>query len=252
MLNFTALQNWSYLAWSDIEARYRRTALGPFWISLTTILSTAAISVVYSILLKQDIKSYFSFLALGMITWQFISTTIVEQTTSLTSNRVFLLNSAVSPIWISYRIVIRNLVVFLHSFIVILPIVIYLNAPSMLAVGFVFLAILVLSSILWVWGNVLSMLSVRYGDVPQLVNALMGLLFLLTPVLWSKNLLTDRASLLVDLNPFAKMLEIFRQPLLDSSYPFEPMILCLALVALGAVFSSVLLSNFRTRIIPWL
>ena len=37
-----------FTAWLDIRVRYRRSTLGPWWITLSMIIFTATLSIVYS------------------------------------------------------------------------------------------------------------------------------------------------------------------------------------------------------------
>jgi len=69
---------WSTLGWQDIRQRYRRSALGPFWITLTMLVTIAGMGPLYGALLKQDVHDFVPYLALGIITWGLISTLILE------------------------------------------------------------------------------------------------------------------------------------------------------------------------------
>lgn len=69
---------WSMLGWSDIRQRYRRSALGPFWITLSTALFIALLGVIYSRIFNQDIATYLPYIAVGLICWGFISGTTIE------------------------------------------------------------------------------------------------------------------------------------------------------------------------------
>lgn len=69
---------WSMLGWSDIRQRYRRSALGPFWITLSTGLFIALLGVIYSRIFNQDIATYLPYIAVGLICWGFISGTTME------------------------------------------------------------------------------------------------------------------------------------------------------------------------------
>lgn len=69
--------SWS-LAWQDTRQRYRRSCLGPFWISASTGVMVGAMGPLYGALLGQNVSSYLQHLAIGLITWFFISALINE------------------------------------------------------------------------------------------------------------------------------------------------------------------------------
>src|SRR5262245_36792452 len=64
---------WSALALQDIRLRYRGSVLGPFWLTLSTVIMVAAMGVIYSRLFHMQAADYLPYLATGLITWQLIS-----------------------------------------------------------------------------------------------------------------------------------------------------------------------------------
>src|SRR5882757_8879566 len=69
---------WSMLGWNDIHQRYRRSALGPFWITISMAIFIVLLGFIYSKLFHQDIAVYLPYVAMGLITWGFITGTTVE------------------------------------------------------------------------------------------------------------------------------------------------------------------------------
>ena len=70
-----------YMAWSDIRARYKRSVLGPFWITLSTAIGVVGLGFIWSELFKMDRASFIPLLTIGLILWQFMSACIIESTT---------------------------------------------------------------------------------------------------------------------------------------------------------------------------
>ena len=64
---------WFALASQDIKLRYRGSVLGPFWITLSTIIMIAGMGVLYAKLFNQSPETYLPFLSIGLVVWQFIS-----------------------------------------------------------------------------------------------------------------------------------------------------------------------------------
>ena len=69
---------WSTLGWLDIRQRYRRSVLGPLWITLTTLVTIAGMGPLYGALLRIPIEDFVPYLALGIIVWSLISSLIIE------------------------------------------------------------------------------------------------------------------------------------------------------------------------------
>ena len=66
------------MAMQDIRLRYRGSILGPFWLTLSTIIMVAAMGVIYARLFHMEVSRYLPFLTIGLIVWQFISALINE------------------------------------------------------------------------------------------------------------------------------------------------------------------------------
>ena len=58
---------WWALSLNEIRQRYRRSVLGPFWLSLSMLIMVVALGVIYSQLFSMEIKTYIPFLATGLI-----------------------------------------------------------------------------------------------------------------------------------------------------------------------------------------
>src|SRR5687767_13211467 len=69
---------WGMLGWHDIRQRYRRSLIGPFWLTISTGVMVLALGILYAGLFKFDVSSYLPYLGVGLITWSLISTVINE------------------------------------------------------------------------------------------------------------------------------------------------------------------------------
>jgi ABC-type polysaccharide/polyol phosphate export permease len=248
-----SLYNWSYLAWSDIQARYRRSSLGVFWITLTTLISSVAIAYVYSSIFNVRFQDYLPYITLGICLWSFIATCLNEITSSLIQNRQLLLGRKIEPYWIWYRITVRNIIVLAHSLLIVLPILwLFDGSLSVTSLAISLAGILLVSCILFLFGGLLSILSVRYGDVPQAISALIGLAFLVTPVLWDVKVLGTKENHLVDFNLFHHMISAMRSPLLGQETSLSSWYILTVTALIGALILNYLVKNFRKSYMPWL
>lgn len=64
---------WSFLAWQDIKLRYRRSKIGPLWITLSMAIFCLSLGVVYSRLFNAEVNEYVPFLSLGFVVWGLMS-----------------------------------------------------------------------------------------------------------------------------------------------------------------------------------
>src|SRR3954451_11239551 len=71
-----AYQLWTTIGWHDIRQRYRRSIVGPFWITISMAAMIVGVSYLYSGLFDQEFFQYISYVALGIIVFSLISTTL--------------------------------------------------------------------------------------------------------------------------------------------------------------------------------
>ena len=76
---------WGLLGWQDIRRRYRRSVLGPFWLTISMGLLVAMLGTLYGALLKIEFAVYVPFLALGFLVWTLISGLISDGCTAFIS-----------------------------------------------------------------------------------------------------------------------------------------------------------------------
>ena len=69
---------WLQLGWQDIKQRYRRSVLGPLWITIATGVMAAALGLLYSVLFKIPVAQFLPHVTVGLIMWTFISGCIKE------------------------------------------------------------------------------------------------------------------------------------------------------------------------------
>lgn len=60
-----ARELWLHLGWQDIKQRYRRSLLGPLWITIATGVTAVAMGLLYGELFHMDIKSFLPYVTLG-------------------------------------------------------------------------------------------------------------------------------------------------------------------------------------------
>jgi ABC-type polysaccharide/polyol phosphate export permease len=242
---------WTMLGWNDIRQRYRRSTLGPFWITLSTGLFILVLGVIYGRLFKMDVASYLPYFAVGFVVWNFIASTTIDCCSAfLEGERIIKQIKRPFSVYV-LRVIWRDFVAFLHTAIVFVPLLIIfhvnMNAYALLAIPGL---ALVLANQIWI-GLVVAILNTRFRDVLQMVTTAAQMLFFATPIMYPVNELGS-AIILAYANPAFHLIEIVRAPLLGE----VPMVLSW-LVALGTLCGGYLLAlalcyRVRHRIVYWL
>ncbi|MFW5394255.1 ABC transporter permease, partial [Yersinia sp. 2544 StPb PI] len=74
-------QSWLILSWYDIKQRYKRSTLGPFWVTISTGVLVGMLSILWSTIFKLDVKDYLPFFCIGQVVWTYISMQLTESCT---------------------------------------------------------------------------------------------------------------------------------------------------------------------------
>ncbi len=212
------LRSWrtSYLlAIQDIQLRYRRSLLGPFWISAALVATVLALAYVLAPVFRADLVSYLSFIGAGLLAWNTILALMNEACASITEHSVFLQNVRMPLTVIAGRIVVRNGIVFAHNSTAIVALLLIFGARfsmiSLLAAPGVLIILLVGYFLVMALGPVCA----RYRDVPLVIQNVMQVIFFLTPIFWMPNGASHRP-LFAAANPFYHLIELIRAPLLGN------------------------------------
>ncbi|MCK4888972.1 MAG: ABC transporter permease [Candidatus Aminicenantes bacterium] len=239
------------LGWNDIKSRYRRTVLGPFWIVLNTMISIGFLGFVYKTIFKMAIGDFLPFIAAGIIIWNLIFANISESCLAFIQQKYLLQGIPIRPELIIVRLVFRNTIIFFHNLIVVIIILFIfgygLNLNFLLAIpGMIFIFILSFSV-----GIILAYLSARFRDLPQMVSSLMGIMFLITPIIWPKRLLGENQIIAI-INPFTHMITMIREPLLGNPVPLLSWIVVIMIAFMMSMLAFVVSRSFRYRLMYWL
>ncbi len=242
-----------YLARADIRQRYRRSTLGPFWITISTGVMIACIGIIFGSLFKSPMSDFLPFLATGLIIWGLISSTITEATSVFVTAEPIIKQLPLPLTTHIYRMIFRNLYIFFHN-IIILPIVLLCVQRGINLNIFLFIPGLVIVSLNLVWMSILlSIVCSRFRDLTQIVASILQIFFYVTPIIWLPALLPARASVMIlEPNPFYHLLAIVREPLLGNAPSFTNWIISTCLCILGWLISIKFFDKYRSRIAYWL
>lgn len=242
---------WLLLGWSEIKQRYRRSTLGPFWITLSTAITIAVMGPLYGRLFGQQENGYVAFLAVGMVMWSFISGLITDTSTGFIAAEGYIKEFNLPLSVHILRVVWRNFNIFLHNALVMVLVVALNGHISVWAIIEVPLAILfLLFNGIWV-GLLLGVICARFRDIQQILNNILQILFFVTPILWPAHMLGER-SWLLNYNPIYFFIESVRAPMLGKPVPFEIWMGLLITSFVVFVLASAIFGRFRNRIAYWL
>ena len=249
--SFFSYHIWLALGWQDIKQRYRRSALGPWWITISLGITVLTMGVLYAKLFKQDIHTYLPFLAIGMVFWNLVSALITESSTVFIAAEG-IIKQIPMPFGIHVlRMIWRNVVIFFHNMLVVIGVLLFFGVrpgPSLLL--FPLVVVLVMLNGFWM-GILVGILGTRFRDIAQIIASIVQILFFLTPVMWTPASLTHKVWIM-EYNPIYHVLAIARNSLMGGAIPYESYGVVLGMTALGWMLALRFLVRYRSRIPYWL
>lgn len=241
------------LGWQDIKQRYRRSKLGPFWLTISMGVMIGMIGIVFGQVLNSPMKEYLPFLATGIILWTCFSTGVMEGSTSFIDAQGMIRQLNLPLSLYPIRVLWRNIVICGHN-IIILPLVFLIVGKGITwNIFWVIPGFLLFSwNMLWI-SLLLGTFCTRFRDMPQIVNSLIQVFFYVTPIIWMPGALSARsANLLVETNPVYHLLQIVRAPILGSSPTVMNWTVSVLVALLGSAVALWFFGKYKKRIAYWL
>ena len=242
------------LGWQDVRQRYRRSVLGPFWLTVSMGVMIGTIGVVFGQIFNSPMQDFLPFLSIGLVLWNFISNTLTEGCVGFISSEAIIKQLPI-PLFIHIlRLIWRNIIIMTHN-IVIFPIVLIIYhkeiswIPLISIPGFFLLLLNLIWMVLF-----LSVLCARYRDLPQIVTSLLLVMFYLTPIMWMPSLLPQQNTnvKLLILNPFFHLMEIVKAPLLGNLPSILNWKVSIMLGVFGWLVTMFMYGHYKRRIAYWL
>lgn len=245
--------NISFLyAVNDIKLRYKRSIIGPFWITLNTLILISTIGFIFGQILNVDNKFFIPYISIGLILWSFFSMTLTEGCMSFVSGEN-IVKQIKLPLFIHInRVLLRNIFVFIHIIPILALLFIFFDIRFsggiiMSVLGFIIL----IGNLVWLT-LLFSILSSRYRDLPPLISNALQVIFYFTPIMWMVDLIPHRTIIFLQFNPLYHLIEIVREPFMGNTASKISWTFCIVAFVFGNLFTFIFFGKYKKRIIYWL
>jgi ABC-type polysaccharide/polyol phosphate export permease len=245
------VRGWWLLARDDLKSRYARTVLGPFWMVLAQAMFVGALSFWSATLTGKDIGKQILYVAAGMAVWSTVATSIIDASGIMLRAASFVSTYRLPISLHIHRFVIGQFITMAHllSVYVVAAVVfaVPLNANTLLF----FPGVIVTYIAMIGWSLALSMYGARYRDIAPLSSAVLGALFILTPIFWRREDIAA-ASWMADINPLFHILQLTRAPLLGEAPTMHNWVGAVVVAAISLAFGVYTFLNRRKDINFWI
>lgn len=247
----TSIYIWPMLGWQDIKQRYRRSVIGPFWLTLSYGAMIFGMGPLYGRLLQQDISAYFPYLAVSFVVWTLLAGIITDSCNAFVGAEGYIKEVKLPLTVHVLRVVWKNVLICAHNFVIVLVVMIFYPPTLNWSILLIPVGVLIIA-INGVWlGLLFGLLCARFRDISQVVTSLVQIAFFLTPVMWRSNML-GRKEWVVELNPLTHFLEVVRAPLLGGIVPLTSWYVVVLIALIGFPVTLLLFSRYRSRVAYWI
>lgn len=237
----------------DLKQAYRRSSFGPFWLTIGMAVQIATMGIVFGLIFRTELSDYLPFLAISIIFWGLISSTVNEGCLTFVSSEAMIKQLDLPHFQYVVRTLWRNVVSTAHNLIIIpLLFAVFWSVPGWEVISIVPGLVILILNLSWVvW--LLGMLTARFRDTPPIIASITTIAFYVTPVMWYPALIEDNqvAHLLLGLNPLYHWLQIVRLPLLGEWPTLENWALASLSAVLGWTVTAISYKRYRNMIAYW-
>jgi len=223
----TLKELWDYremiasLVRKDLRGRYKGSVLGFLWTFINPLFQLIIYTIVFSVMLRNNIEKFYLFLFVGLVPWIFFSAAMTTGATSVLAQK-----SLVTKIYFPREVlpiayVTSSFVNMLYTFIVVFAVIIIspYRVPSPL--GLLTLPLVMIVEYMMALGVALiaSAVTVYFRDLEHILGIVsMGWMYL-TPIMYSADIVPERFKKLFYLNPMSYVIEAYRDILYYGTVP---------------------------------
>ncbi len=203
----------------QLKAKYASSILGISWAVVNPLLIMLAITFVFTIIFKTEIKNFSLFILSGVFPWMFFSNALSEATFSILNQQNMLHQFNLPREIIPLSSVLSNFLNFLIGWIIIYPLFLFFNPKIVFLLPF--LIICILSNLIFVsgLGLISSVLNVFFRDIGHLLGTLLMFWFWITPIFYSIDMIPVRFYWVYNFNPMVLYITYYQEVLFRGYAP---------------------------------
>ncbi|AEH87085.1 ABC transporter permease [Mesorhizobium opportunistum] len=233
----------------DLKGRFVRSRLGGLWFILHPLAQAVIFSIVLSDVLKARLPdtdspaAYPIYLLSGMAAWTLFSEILTRSMSVFIEQAPVMKKIAFPrlclPIIVGGTALINHLLLLVALFIIF----IFLGHIPGRALVLLPIGVVLIAAIGFGLGVILGVMNVFIRDVAQVMTIVLQLWYWLTPIVYPANVLPEKYSLLIKLNPITPLVGLYQDALLFNRWPDPASLVMPAL--LGVVSMTLAMVFFR-------
>ena len=242
---------WMHLARQEVSLQYARSAIGPFWVTLTMALQLVALTFLFTGLFGAPVEIIAPWVTIGVIVWTFMSASLNEAAGILPANKPYLLESESSITGFVVSVIVKNVIIAAHHSILIVIAFVWLAIPPSWTWAWLILALPVILVFTLGMGVILAIVTTRFRDIKRITESFLMIGFFLTPVLWRPQELVSN-EFIATYNPFTHLIALVRDPLIGLSPDALAWTVSLTSTLVVVLIAVYAIARYRNKVQFWL
>ena len=195
---------------ASLKSRYRNTWSGYLWVILNPLLIYSVQSYAFQHILKLNVVNYPIYLALGILPWIFIVSTVEMSVGIFINNGRLLKSYKINPVVFMLSQLIDNFINFFSASLIVLALLAFFNHLEILK--FILLIFPLISLFIFVgsFSFFCSLVQVFFRDLRFILSFLFQILFFITPIFYPEELIPDAVRTVHQVNIFSILLRPFQ------------------------------------------
>ena len=225
---------WNIVA-KDLKLKYQRSLLGFAWSLLNPLMMIGVYTLAFTYVMKLPTPRFALFILIGLLSWTFFAGAVMSATEAV-SGQASLLRSVVFPrVVLPFSAVLFNLVQYLLSILVFLPIVLFVYGvaptPQMLL-----FPVFLLLQVLFITGLTLALstASAAFRDIKHLVDVGLSIGFWLTPIIYEPTMVPEQFREVALLAPMTSYIRAYQDIFYYGTWPDPSIWIVASVYAAGA------------------
>lgn len=225
----------------DLRTRYKGSFLGFLWTFINPLLQLIIYTIVFSTIMRVNVDKFYIYLFVALIPWIFFTTSIQGGATSIISSKdlikkvyfprliipISVVNAAFMNLIFSMVVVFVAIIVSgigLSGYVILLPIIMFLEYLLALGLAFIFAA-----------------LNVYFRDLEHILGIVIMGWFYLTPIVYTIDMVPDQFIKLFGLNPMTHIVAAYRDILYYKQMPQFSSLIGIFMWSIGFIIGGYLL-----------
>ncbi len=219
----------------DLRGRYKGSVLGFLWTFLNPLLQLAVYTLVFSVIMRNDIEKYYLYLFVALIPWIFFSSSITGGASSILNQK-----GMVTKIYFPREVlpiahVTTCFVNMLYSFVVVIAVSLISGTPFTI-LGYLCLPVIMIVEYFLALGiaMIVSALTVFFRDLEYILGIVTMAWQFLTPVMYAVEWVPAQLQPIFHINPMTSVILAYRDVLYFGKVP--ELLTLVEAAAMGIVF----------------